>query len=112
MGCGRRFFEPISAVLFVASAAGIGAGLARAKTIIVRPGPCAAQTTYFLAGNSGALIRTDGDAVGSFENHVIVFRRNQTRGWASRHVLKRFDLKLNEKGARILNSGAFCIGAN
>ena len=112
MGRWQRHIEPISAVLFVASAAGIGAGLARAETIVIRPGPCAAQTTYFLAGNSGALIRADGDAVGSFENHVIVFRRNQTRGWASRRLLKRFDLKLNDKGGRISNSGAFCIGAN
>ena len=106
----RRHFEPFSAVLLVASAAGIGAGLARAEALIVRPGPCAAKSTYFLAGNSGALIRAE-DREADLESHVIVFRRNETRGWASRRLLKRFDLKMNNRGGRIANSGAFCIGA-
>ena len=111
MGRACRHIEPVSAVLTIASAAAVGAGLAWADTLVVRPGPCAAQTTYLLAGNSGALIRAENGAANR-SSHVIVFRRDHPRGWASRRLLKRFDLKLDDNGGRIFNSGAFCTGAS
>ena len=110
MGRGDRHIAPILVGLPAVATAGFLVGIASAETMIVRPGPCAGQSTYLLAGNAGALVRADGEDSGNLENHVIVFRRRPTRGWASQRLLKRFDLKLNDNGARVLNSGAFCIG--
>ena len=91
------------------AAGGLAAGAALAGTIIVRPGPCASPEVYLLAGNSGALVRLEpggGDRPGE---HVIVYRREETqRGWASRRLLDRFDLKIGEEDVLIVNSGAFC----
>ncbi len=86
---------------------------AAAETTILRPGPCATpQPSYLLAANSGALIRFEPDAPAALGNHVIVFRPKPTTGWASQRLLMRFDLKLDEKGVRIFNSGAVCMEAN
>ena len=75
---------------------------------ITRPGPCHGPTSYLLAGNSGALIRLKPRSEDRLENHVIVFRRQETRGWASQRLLQRFDLHLENSAVRIVNSGAFC----
>jgi hypothetical protein len=89
---------------------------AAAETTVFRPGPCAAQTSYLLASNSGALIRVEPEtsvgqeASAGYGNPVIVFRYQPTDGWASQRLLRRFDLQLGRDGARISNSGAFCIG--
>lgn len=83
-----------------------------AETTIIRPGPCAAQETYLLAGNSGALIRVEPDARSGKEDRAIVFRYQPTHGWASRRLLKRFDLQLDDGSPRIVNSGAFCRGVS
>ena len=74
--------------------------------VIVRPGPCAAQQTYLLANNSAAIIRVEADAVSDTDG-VIVYRE-QAEGWASRRLLGRFDLRLDEAGTTIVNSGEFC----
>ncbi len=79
-----------------------GAG-ALGDTLFVRPGPCAAEETFLLAVNSAAIIRRP-----SSEQGVIVFREQKDRGWASRHLLRRFDLSVNDAGATIVNSGEFC----
>jgi len=76
---------------------------------IIRPGPCAGEETYLLAGNSGAIIRITRS--GPEEDRVIVFREQPSKGWASRRLLRRFDLKLDEAGPDIVNSGRFCRGA-
>ena len=75
---------------------------------VIRPGPCQGPTSYLLAGNSGALIRLKPQAKDRLENHIIVFRRQETRGWASQRLLRRFDLHLENSAVRIVNSGAFC----
>lgn len=82
--------------------AGLGAA---GDVVFVRPGPCAAQETYLLAANSAALIRVEDG-----ENGVIVFRRQERRGWASKRLLERYDLRLDEAGTTIVNSGQFCRG--
>ena len=90
------------------AAGGLAAGAALAGTIVVRPGPCASPEVYLLAGNSGALVRLEpgqGDKPG---DHVIVYRRDENRGWASRRLLDRFDLKISDSDVLIVNSGAFC----
>lgn len=99
----------------LAFSAGLCAGGVQAgdgKITIVRPGPCAAQTSYLLAENSGALIQAPQQS-SALSDHIIVFRPNADskplRGWASRHLLHRFDLQLEEEGVRIVNSGAFCL---
>ena len=97
---------------------GLLAGAALANTIVVRPGPCTSPEVYLLAGNSGALIRLEpgqGEAPG---DHVIVYRqdeqsggsarRKEVRGWASRRLLDRFDLRIGQDDVLIVNSGAFC----
>ena len=81
-----------------------------AEVAVFRPGPCAANTSYLLAANSGALIRvTSADGIG-FEDHIIMFRYQPTDGWASQRLLRRFDLQLDDHGTRISNSGVFCVG--
>ena len=83
---------------------------AAAEPTVIRPGPCAThQATYLLAANSGALIRARAGTAGLVGDHVIVFRPKPTTGWASQRLLMRFDLKLDDNGARIVNSGAFCM---
>ena len=82
------------------SAAGAGAF---GETLFVRPGPCAAQETFLLAVNSAAIIRREPS-----EQDVIVFRKQDDRGWASRHLLRRFDLSVEGAGPVIVNSGDFC----
>lgn len=77
--------------------------------VIVRPSPCAAQQTYLLANNSAAIIRVEADAVSDTDG-VIVYRE-QAEGWASRRLLGRFDLRLDEAGTTIVNSGEFCRGS-
>ncbi|GJL95431.1 MAG: hypothetical protein DHS20C05_18360 [Hyphococcus sp.] len=86
------------------------ASLYAAEATIVRPGPCSAQAaSYLLAGNSAAIVRIGPEqAAGTSDPIIIVFRPQQTRGWASQRLLSRFDLKLDESGGRIINSGAFC----
>ncbi len=103
MGRGSFFFATILAVFASALAYP-----AHAETAIIRPGPCAAQSTYLLAANSGALIRVERAGAGDRSDQIIVFRHNPIRGWASQRLLRRFDLKLDDNGGRIFNSGAFC----
>lgn len=88
------------------SVAGLGAA---GETVFVRPGPCAAPQTFLLAGNAAAIVRIDGRGDRA-EHGVIVYRRQQERGWASRRLLGRFDLSLDEAGPTIINSGKFCRG--
>lgn len=89
---------------------GVMAGAASAETTVIRPGSCAsAAGSYLLAGDSGALIKVEPGAEGEEDSRVIVFRRRATDGWASQRILRRFDLKLDEDGPTIVNSGAFCI---
>lgn len=95
-------------VFFVMMSATLAGGGSQAETVVIRPGPCAAQDVYLLAGNSGALIRTNDAETGASGEHVIVFRPQPIKGWASRRLLRRFDLQLREDGVRIVNSGAFC----
>lgn len=101
--------------VFLAFSAGLCAGGVQAgdgKITIVRPGPCAAQTSYLLAENSGALIQAPQHS-SLLSDHTIVFRAQPApspfQGWASQHLLQRFDLQLEEEGVRIINSGAFCL---
>lgn len=75
---------------------------------VIRPGPCQGPTSYLLAANSGALIRLKPQAEDRLENHVIVFRRQESRGWASQRLLRRFDLHLENSAVRIVNSGGYC----
>ena len=84
------------------SVAGLGAA---GDVVFVRPGPCAAQETYLLAANSAALIRVEDG-----EEGVIVFRSQERQGWASKRLLERYDLRLDEAGTTIVNSGEFCRG--
>jgi len=102
----RRLFSAALAT----SLACIGQG--QAETTIIRPGSCAAQTTYLLAGNSGALILVEPTMPAPQSDHVIVFRYQPTRGWASQRLLRRFDLQLEDGGPRVVNSGAFCRGVS
>ena len=95
-------------VFFALMAAGLAAGGSVAGTMVIRHGPCAAGDVYLLAGNSGALIRTNDAQTGAPGEHVIVFRPQPLKGWASRRLLRRFDLQLHEGDVRIFNSGAFC----
>ena len=87
------------------SVAGLGAA---GETVFVRPGPCAADQTYLLAGNSGAIIRVEAPSGNKPERRVIVYRDRSDAGWASRSLLGRFDLKLDDQGVTIINSGNFC----
>ncbi len=87
--------------------AGVGAAW---DVVIVRPGPCAAAETYLLAGNSAAIIRVEEDAIAETDG-VIVYREQPRKGWASRKILARFDLRLDEAGTTILNSGEYCRGS-
>ncbi|MEM9616704.1 MAG: hypothetical protein AAF936_01990 [Pseudomonadota bacterium] len=89
---------------------GIVAADASAEVRIIRPPACVGQTSYLLAGNSGALISLRPDAPDTIENHVIVFRHQPRHGWASQRLLRRFDLSLNDGGPQILNTGTFCHG--
>ena len=86
--------------------AGLGAAW---DVVIVRPVSCAAEKTYLLAGNSAAIIRIEADALADTDG-VIVYRE-QSKGWASRRLLGRFDLSLDDAGATIVNSGDFCRGS-
>ncbi len=71
--------------------------------------PCVTpEASYLLAANSGALIRIAPESATDTGDQVIVFRPQLTTGWASQRILMRFDLKLDDKGARIRNTGAFC----
>ncbi len=83
---------------------------AAAEVAIYRPGPCAAKTSYLLAANSEALIRVTSDDDVGYDDHIIMFRYQATDGWASQRLLRRFDLQLDGGGARISNSGIFCVG--
>lgn len=66
------------------------------------------EASYLLAGNSGALIRVAPETEAGRDAHVIVFRPQPARGWASQRLLMQFDLKLDDEGGRIRNTGAFC----
>ncbi len=90
----------IAAISF--SVAGLGA---IGQPLLVRPGPCAAPETYLLAANSAAIIRVEAPEPG-----VIVFREQDRQGWASRRLLRRFDLRVEQDGVTIVNSGEFCRG--
>ncbi|PQA85402.1 hypothetical protein [Hyphococcus luteus] len=90
------------------SVAGLGAA---GDVVFTRPGPCAAQETYLLAANSAALIRVEAPEDGAANEGVIYYRKpDDRRGWASRRLLQRFDLSLEEAGVTIINSGEFCRG--
>jgi len=102
METGRAVLSVLGLTLASASAA--------AETVVVRPGPCAAKTTFLLASNSGALVRANSEFPAGYGDHIIVFRYQPTDGWASHRLLRRFDLQLDDGGTRISNSGAFCIG--
>lgn len=94
-------------ILIAGAAFSIAAAGAAGDTLFVRPGPCAAPQTYFLAANSAAIIRVEG---AQSTDGVIVYRRQPDRGWASKRLLRRFDLRLDETGTTIVNSGKFCRG--
>ena len=93
----------IAGIAFSVAAAG-----AVGDTLFVRPGPCAAQQTFLLAANSGAIIQVDRETPEKPETSIIVYRRGDREGWASRRLLKRFDLRVKPDGMIIMNSGAFC----
>ncbi|WP_425408822.1 hypothetical protein [Hyphococcus sp.] len=93
----------IAGIAFSIAAAG-----AAGDMIVLRPGPCAAQQTFLLAQNSGAIVRVDNETPENPDTSVIVYRRQDRAGWASRRLLRRFDLHLTPGGARIVNSGEFC----
>ena len=95
----------VATIGFAVAAAG-----AAGETLFIRPGPCAAQETYLLAGNSGAIIRVEAPKAQADGERVIVYRRRENEGWASQRLLKRFDLRLDEFGTTIVNSGQFCRG--
>lgn len=95
-------------IAFCSFLSALGASVqAEAATTIIRPGECAGVgQSYLLAVNSGAIIRVaPGNAAAP---EVIVFRPKAATGWASQRLLMRFDLQLDDHGARIINSGAFC----
>ena len=81
---------------------------ATAETTIIQPGPCSGSELYLVAKNSGALIKVDYTAETAANEHVIVFRPQQTQGWASQRLLRRFDLQLGDGGPRVVNTGGFC----
>ena len=82
---------------------------ATAPPKILRPGLCASpHGSFLLAPNSGALIRVDGATPQGPDDRVIVFRPQPLRGWASQRLLRRFDLKIDEAGVTIVNTGGFC----
>jgi len=82
---------------------------AAAPPKVLRPGPCASPLgSYLLAPNSGALIRVDGARPDGREERVVVFRPQALRGWASQRLLRRFDLKIEDAGVTIVNTGGFC----
>jgi hypothetical protein len=98
----------IAGIAFSVAAAG-----AAGDTLFVRPGPCTAQQTFLLASNSGAIIQVDRETPENPETSVIVYRRGErnsgaNHGWASRRLLERFDLRIEQGGTTIINSGAFC----
>lgn len=93
----------IAGIAFSVAAAG-----AAGDALFVRPGPCAAQQTFLLAGNSGAIIQVDRETPERPETSVIVYRRGDRQGWASRRILGRFDLRIDPDGTTIINSGEFC----
>jgi hypothetical protein len=102
----RRLFVAVVCAGYVL----VGVG---AVAIFTRPDACVARgTVYLLAANSGALIRAEPGTAGEAGDPVIVFRPKRTTGWASQRLLMRFDLKLDEGGTRIVNTGAFCSEAN
>lgn len=96
----------IAGLAFSVAAAG-----AAGEVLFIRPGPCAASETYLLAANSGAIIRveTAADAEQS-GGPVIFYRKSNLGGWASQHLLRRFDLQIDEHGTTVVNSGSFCRG--
>jgi len=102
----RRLFVAVVCAGYVL----VGVG---AVTILTRPDACVTRgTVYLLAANSGALIRAEPGAASEAGAPVIVFRPKRLSGWASQRLLMRFDLKLDESGTRIVNTGAFCSEAN
>ncbi|MHA7871105.1 MAG: hypothetical protein ACX939_02015 [Hyphococcus sp.] len=70
---------------------------------------CLAETSYLLAGNSGAVILLSPDATQELGERVIVYRPRLARGWASQRLLRRFDLALSGGRDRIPNAGVYCI---
>ncbi len=101
----RRLFIAVVCAGYVLVAVG-------AVTIMTRPDSCVTRgTVYLLAENSGALIQIDPVTVAKAGNPVIVFRPKRLSGWASQRLLMRFDLKLDESGTRVVNTGAFCSEA-
>lgn len=102
----RRLFVAVVCAGYVL----VGVG---AVAIFTRPDACVTRgTVYLLAANSGALIRAEPGTASAAGDPVIVFRPKRTTGWASQRLLMRFDLKLDESGTRIVNTGAFCSEAN
>ncbi len=93
----------IAGIAFSVAAAG-----AAGETLFIRPGPCAAQQTYLLAANSGAIIQVDDETPDRADTSVIVYRKRDRQGWASQRLLRRFDLRVEAAGATIINSGEFC----
>lgn len=93
----------IAGIAFTIAAAG-----AAGDMLFVRPGPCSAQNAYLLAANSGAIIQVDQETPDEAEAGVIVYRPRQGEGWASRRLLRRFNLRIEPDGTTIINSGEFC----
>ncbi len=105
MEAGRLIIAGISFAV-----AGLGAA---GDVVFTRPGPCIAQETYLLAANSAAIIRVEApeDRAATASDGVIYYRKpEERRGWASRRLVQRFDLSLEEAGVTIINSGEFCRG--
>lgn len=88
-------------------------GAMAATTTVLRP-PChKGSKAYLLAVNSGAVISIDEHDDKTGGNAVVVFRPRKSRGWASQHLLTRFDLdvELNDNQVTVRNSGATCPAA-
>ena len=86
----------------------LGAGVV--ATRVLRPSCYSGSQAYLLAENAGAVIDVKKHADGTSGSAVVVFRPRKERGWASQHLLSRFDLsvELNENPVVVRNSGRTC----
>ena len=94
---------PASFGVFGASAAHAGEG----TITIVRPGPCSALEASPAADGLHVSFAASSD------RQVLVVRgpsaAAQRKGWASKRLLRRFDLQFEERGVRIVNASPFCV---
>lgn len=89
---------------------------APAHARVFRAEPCqSAYGAYMLAPNSAAIIRIDrpigADPLRVAQSSVIVYRPTPGRGWASRRLLSRFDVRIEGLSGRVRNLGAICAAA-